>query len=40
MLFQKNLARWKNQKPETAESLRRKKLALEGIAECDRLMGQ
>jgi hypothetical protein len=34
MLFQKNLARWKNQDP------RRKKSAQDGIAECDRLMGQ
>ncbi len=36
MLFQKNLARWKNWQPQTEETARRRKLAEAGIAECDR----
>ena len=40
LTFQKNVSRWKNWRPETAESARRLKLAREGIAECDRRMGQ
>jgi hypothetical protein len=36
MLFQKNLARWRNWQPQTPETERRRKLAESGIAECDR----
>ncbi len=36
MLFQKNLARWTNCQPQTAETARRRKLAESEIAECDR----
>ncbi len=36
MLFQKNLARWTNWQPQTAETVRRRKLAESEIAECDR----
>lgn len=36
--FQKNLARWKNWTPQTAESERRLKQATDAIAECDRSM--
>ena len=36
MFFQKNLARWTNRKPQTPDSERRRKLAEERIAECDR----
>jgi len=39
LLFQKNVTRWKNWKPPTPETERRLKLALAGIAECDRHMG-
>src|SRR4051812_21936750 len=38
--FQKNLARWKYQQPQTAEASRRIKLAQAGIAECDRHLGE
>jgi hypothetical protein len=38
--FQKNLSRWKNRRPQTEGSARRLKQAQEGIAECDRRMGQ
>jgi hypothetical protein len=38
LLFQKNGTRWKTWKPQTPETARRLKLALEGIAECDRHM--
>lgn len=38
--FQKNVSRWKNWRPQTAETARRLKLARDGIAECDRRMGQ
>lgn len=34
--FQKNLARWKNWKPQTEETARRLKQAESAIAECDR----
>ena len=34
--FQKNLARWTNWQPQTAETARRRKLAIAEIAECDR----
>ncbi len=36
LLFQKNLARWRNWKPQTAESARRLQQAKAAIAECDR----
>jgi hypothetical protein len=36
MLFQKNLARWSNSRPQTPETVRRRKVAESGIAECDR----
>ena len=36
LLFQKNLARWTNWQPRTAETERRRKLAQSEIAECDR----
>jgi len=35
LLFQKNLARWKNWTPQTPETARRMKLAQSRIAECD-----
>jgi hypothetical protein len=40
LLFQKNLARWKNWKPQTPDTVRRRKLAESGIAECDRRLAQ
>ena len=40
MLFQKNLARWKNWSPQSDETARRLKLAAESIAECDRLIAE
>lgn len=40
LLFQKNLARWKNWNPQTEESGRRRKLAESRMAECDRGMSQ
>jgi len=40
MMFQKNLARWKNWKPQTDDTERRRKLAANAIAECDRRMAQ
>ena len=40
LAFQKNVSRWKNWRPETEETARRRKLAQDGIAECDRRMGQ
>lgn len=40
LAFQKNVSRWKNWKPRTPESARRLNLAHDGIAECDRRMGQ
>lgn len=36
MTFQKNLARWKNWAPQTADAVRRVQQAKEDIAECDR----
>jgi len=39
LLFQKNLIRWKNWKPQTPETARRVKLAAAAIAECDRHLG-
>jgi hypothetical protein len=36
MLFQKNLARWKNWKPQADDTMRRLRRAEAGIAECDR----
>jgi hypothetical protein len=40
IMFQKNLARWKNWKPQTDESERRRKQADAAIAECDRRMAE
>jgi hypothetical protein len=40
LLFQRNVARWKNLKPQTPESARRLKEAETAIAECDRRIGQ
>ncbi len=36
IVFQKNLVRWKNYKPATADTERRRKQAAERIAACDR----
>ena len=36
LMFQKNLARWRTWRPETAESARRLQQARDDIAECDR----
>ncbi len=36
MVFQKDAARWRNWTPQTEESLRRRKMAEAGMAECDR----
>lgn len=36
MLYQKNLARWKNWTPPTADTMRRLRQAEAGMAECDR----
>jgi hypothetical protein len=38
LTFQKNLARWRNWRPETAESARRVQQAKDDIAECDQRM--
>ncbi len=40
LFFQKNVSRWKNWRPQTEETARRLKAAQDGIAECDRRMGQ
>ena len=40
MLFQKNVARWKTWQPPTEDSMRRRKAAESGIAECDRKMAE
>ena len=40
MLFQKNIARWKNWNPQTEDTARRTKLAAAAMAECDRAIGQ
>ena len=40
LMFQKNLARWRNWKPQTDETARRLKLNEAAIAECDRRMAQ
>lgn len=40
MTFQKNVVRWKNWKPQTDETVRRRQLAEAAVAECDRLMAQ
>ena len=34
--YQKNVSRWKNWKPQTAETARRLQLAVAGIRECDK----
>ena len=38
LMFQKNVARWKNWKPQTEDTTARLKLAQTAIAECDRKM--
>jgi hypothetical protein len=40
LMFQKNLARWRNWKPQMDETARRLKLSEAAIAECDRRMAQ
>jgi hypothetical protein len=40
LLFQKNVARWKNWRPQTPETADRLKRAQDAIAECDHRMGQ
>ena len=40
LTYQKNVSRWKNWRPQTAETAQRLKAARDGIAECDRLMAQ
>jgi hypothetical protein len=40
LTFQKNVSRWKNWRPQTPDTARRLRLAQDGIAECDRRMGQ
>ena len=40
LAFQKNVSRWKNWRPQTPETARRLKQAQDGIAECDKRMGQ
>ena len=40
LAFQKNASRWKNWSPRTPDTARRLKVAQDGIAECDRRMGQ
>ena len=40
MLFQKNLARWKNWKPQADDTMRRLRQAEAGIAECDHRLKQ
>jgi len=40
LAFQKNVSRWKLWRPQTAETARRLKSAQDGIAECDKRMGQ
>jgi hypothetical protein len=37
-VFQKNVIRWKNWKPQTPDTTRRLKTAVAAVAECDRLM--
>ena len=40
MMFQKNLARWKNWRPQTDETARHVKAAQAAIADCDRRMAE
>ena len=40
LAFQKNVSRWKYWRPQTPDTARRLKLAQDGIAECDRRLGQ
>jgi hypothetical protein len=40
MQFQKNVARWKNWRPQTDDTARRRKEAEDAIAECDRKIAQ
>jgi outer membrane PBP1 activator LpoA protein len=39
-MFQKNFARWKYWKPQTADTARRMKEASDGVDECERLMAK
>ena len=40
LAFQKNVSRWTNWRPQTPDTARRLKAAQDGIAECDRRLGQ
>jgi hypothetical protein len=40
LAFQKNVSRWKYWKPQTPDTARRLQSARDGIAECDRRLGQ
>jgi hypothetical protein len=40
IVFQKNVARWKNWKPQTPETARRLKVAVSAVAECDRRLAE
>jgi hypothetical protein len=40
LAFQKNVSRWKYWRPQTPDTARRLKSAQDGIAECDRRLGQ
>jgi len=40
VVFQKNVARWKNWKPQTPETARRLKLAIQAVADCDRRLAE
>jgi len=39
LVYQKNMVRWTNWKPESPDTERRKKQARAGLAECDRQLG-
>jgi hypothetical protein len=40
LTFQKNLSRWSTWKPQTEDTVQRRKQATAGIAECDRRLSQ
>jgi hypothetical protein len=40
LAFQKNISRWKYWRPQTPDTVRRLQSARDGIAECDRRLGQ
>jgi len=40
VVFQKNVARWKNWKPQTPETARRLKVAIAAVADCDRRLAE